>query len=47
MNHIYKSLAEIEATHQPAALCTMVKSSGSTPCRVVSIPLADNPELEW
>ena len=28
---IYQSLAELEQTHQPAALCTVVKTSGSTP----------------
>lgn len=31
MKTIYQSLAELEATHQPAALCTVVKTSGSTP----------------
>jgi xanthine dehydrogenase accessory factor len=31
VNSIYQSLAELEATHQPAALCTVVKTSGSTP----------------
>jgi xanthine dehydrogenase accessory factor len=31
MNSIYRALAEIESTHQPAALCTVVKTSGSTP----------------
>jgi xanthine dehydrogenase accessory factor len=31
MKTIYQSLAELESTHQPAALCTVVKTSGSTP----------------
>ena len=31
MNSIYKALFELETTHQPAALCTVVKTSGSTP----------------
>ncbi len=31
MNSIYKALSELEAVHQPAALCTVVKTSGSTP----------------
>ena len=31
MNSIYRALAELESTHQPAALCTVVKTSGSTP----------------
>jgi len=31
MSTIYQSLAELESTHQPAALCTVVKTSGSTP----------------
>lgn len=31
MKTIYQSLAELETTHQPAALCTVVKTSGSTP----------------
>jgi xanthine dehydrogenase accessory factor len=28
---IYQSLAEIESSHKPAALCTVVNTSGSTP----------------
>jgi xanthine dehydrogenase accessory factor len=28
---IFKALSELEITHQPAALCTVVKTSGSTP----------------
>ncbi len=31
MKSIYQALAELEATHQAAALCTVVKTSGSTP----------------
>jgi xanthine dehydrogenase accessory factor len=31
MNSIYRALAELESNHQPAALCTVVKTSGSTP----------------
>lgn len=31
MPTVYQSLAELEVTHQPAALCTVVKTSGSTP----------------
>ncbi len=31
MNSIYQAVAELETTHQPAALCTVVKTSGSTP----------------
>src|SRR5512140_1190517 len=31
MKSIYQSLSELESTHQPAALCTVVKTSGSTP----------------
>jgi xanthine dehydrogenase accessory factor len=31
MKSIYQSLAELEQTHQPAALCTVVRTSGSTP----------------
>jgi len=31
MISIYQSLAELETTHQPAALCTVVRTSGSTP----------------
>jgi len=47
MKTIYQALFELETTHQPAALCAVVRASGSTPCRVVSLPLANNPELEW
>jgi xanthine dehydrogenase accessory factor len=31
MNSLYRALADLESTHQPAALCTVVKTSGSTP----------------
>jgi xanthine dehydrogenase accessory factor len=31
MKSILKAIFELEATHQPAALCTVVKTSGSTP----------------
>lgn len=31
MKSIYQALAELEQTHEPAALCTVVKSEGSTP----------------
>lgn len=31
MKSIYQALAELEQTHQPAALCTVVRTSGSTP----------------
>ncbi|HEX7540527.1 MAG TPA: XdhC family protein [Anaerolineales bacterium] len=31
MNSIYKALSELESTHQAAALCTIVKTSGSAP----------------
>jgi xanthine dehydrogenase accessory factor len=31
VNKIFKALAELETTFQPAALCTVVKTSGSTP----------------
>ena len=33
---IYQALAELEQTHEPAALCTVVKSEGSTPRHVGS-----------
>ena len=36
MNQIYQSLAEIEKNHGSAALCTVVKSEGSTPRRMGS-----------
>ncbi len=31
MKSVYQTLAELETTHQSAALCTVVKTSGSTP----------------
>jgi xanthine dehydrogenase accessory factor len=31
MQSIFQALVELETTHQPAALCTVVKTSGSTP----------------
>jgi xanthine dehydrogenase accessory factor len=31
MPSIFKALTELETNHQPAALCTVVKTSGSTP----------------
>jgi xanthine dehydrogenase accessory factor len=31
LNSIIKALSELETTHEPAALCTVVKTSGSTP----------------
>jgi xanthine dehydrogenase accessory factor len=31
MNSIYQALADLETAHQPVALCTVVKTSGSTP----------------
>ncbi len=36
MDAIYQALAEIESTSEPAALCTIVKSDGSTPRHVGS-----------
>jgi len=36
MNQIYQSLAEIEKNNESAALCTVVKSEGSTPRHVGS-----------
>ncbi len=36
MTSIYQALAELEATHQPAALCTVVRASGSTPRHATS-----------
>jgi xanthine dehydrogenase accessory factor len=33
---VFQALAELERTHQPAALCTLVRSTGSTPRRVGS-----------
>jgi xanthine/CO dehydrogenase XdhC/CoxF family maturation factor len=47
MKIIYQSLAELEKQNQPAALCTVVRASGSTPRHAASILLVDNPELEW
>jgi xanthine dehydrogenase accessory factor len=31
MKSIFRALSELEATHQPAALCTVIKTSGSAP----------------
>ena len=31
MNSIYQAIADLENAHKPAALCTVVKTSGSTP----------------
>ncbi|MFH2102670.1 MAG: XdhC family protein [Chloroflexota bacterium] len=31
MDSIYKALADLEKAHKPAALCTVVRTSGSTP----------------
>lgn len=36
MTSIYRALSELEKTNQPAALCTVVKSEGSTPRHVGS-----------
>ena len=36
MNSIFQALAELEKNNQPAALCTVVKSEGSTPRHVGS-----------
>ena len=36
MKSIFQALAELEQTHEPAALCTVVKSEGSTPRHVGS-----------
>jgi len=36
MKTIYQSLAELESTRQPAALCTVVKTNGSTPRHAAS-----------
>ncbi|MFH1905895.1 MAG: XdhC family protein [Chloroflexota bacterium] len=36
MNPIYQALVELERTYEPAALCTVVKASGSTPRHVGS-----------
>jgi xanthine dehydrogenase accessory factor len=36
MNLIYQALSELENNHEPAALCTVVRSEGSTPRHVGS-----------
>jgi len=36
MPSIYNALSELEQTHQPAALCIVVKTSGSTPRHITS-----------
>ena len=36
MKSIYQALAEVETARQPAALCTVVRASGSTPRRSTS-----------
>ncbi len=36
MNAIYQALADLETTHQSAALCIVVKTSGSTPRHTTS-----------
>lgn len=36
MKSIYQSLSELESTHQPAALCTVVRASGLTPRHATS-----------
>ena len=36
MNAIYQAISELESTHQAAALCTVVRSSGSTPRHATS-----------
>jgi xanthine dehydrogenase accessory factor len=36
MNSIYQALAELETAHQPAALCTVIKTTGSTPRHTTS-----------
>jgi xanthine dehydrogenase accessory factor len=36
MKSIYQALSELEQNHEPAALCTVVKSEGSTPRHVGS-----------
>jgi len=36
MQSIYQALSELERTHQPVALCTVIKSSGSTPRHATS-----------
>jgi xanthine/CO dehydrogenase XdhC/CoxF family maturation factor len=47
MISIYQALSDLESSHQPAALCTVVKASSSTPGHVGCILLVDNPEREW
>jgi len=36
MDSIYRALAELEKTNQPAALCTVTRSEGSTPRHIGS-----------
>ncbi len=36
MQSIYQALSELEKNNEPAALCTVVKSEGSTPRHVGS-----------
>lgn len=36
MSSIYQSLSDLESSHQPAALCTVVRASGSTPRHATS-----------
>ena len=36
MQSIYQALSELDKNHDPAALCTVVKSEGSTPRHVGS-----------
>jgi xanthine dehydrogenase accessory factor len=36
MPTLYQSIADLESAHQPAALCTVVKTSGSTPRHTTS-----------
>ncbi len=36
MPSIFRAVAELESAHQPAALCTVVKTSGSTPRHTTS-----------
>ncbi|MBU4374761.1 MAG: XdhC family protein [Euryarchaeota archaeon] len=36
MNSIYQALAELETKNEPAALCTVVRASGSTPRHATS-----------
>lgn len=42
MNQIYQALAEIEKSHKIAALCTVIKTSGSTPRHATSKMLVYN-----